>query len=98
MIIIILILIYNLDGNLAWRGHAATTSLTPTLPSWLGRVCEPGKRCFSFFVFFFVLFLLLSVSLSLSVTRERKCSVWAEDVILTKSDEAKLSDLKAWFF
>ena len=29
---------------------------------------------------------------------ERKCSVWAEDVILTKSDEGKWSDLKAWFF
>ena len=72
-------------------------------PPGSGESVNLGNDVLVFCLCLFCLFLCLVVVFVFILVSawdpwERKCSVWAEDVILTKSDEAKWSDLKAWFF
>ena len=67
-------------------------------PPGSGESVNLGKDVLVFCLFLCLVFALVSILVSVCDPCERKCSIWAEDKILTKSDEGKWSDLKAWFF
>ena len=71
-------------------------------PPGSGESVNLGKHvlvfCLCLFLCLVVVFAFVFILVFVCDSLDKKCSVWAQDVILTKSDEAKLSDLKAWFF
>ena len=67
-------------------------------PPGSGESVNLGKDVLVFCLFLCLVVVFAFVFILVCDPWERKCSVWAQDVILTKSDKAKLSDLKAWFF